>query len=321
MLGILEDLLKKAVSLKNVENEACRNGLLIILANKITNHYRFLIPNERNKREVAAFQEWMENAPVVNDGQQSNEEFALFFVLKSELEEVNPSSERLLDFLKENSIILKQNDNEVTKFKEYYKPFTTKGDSLIRSHYAFKRSEQRRPYEEAFNQYLSNLMFKENIEFNRINFDYKFHMNIDLTYPIEDYKENLISAIGNTLNDGGVLTRIKKRVKNDLKGLYFEDLCTGVTRVKYCIPFSSLREYGFSGLEEFEEYHGENKKEHVGRNPFGYKYDVSEKFSLIVTKKEEEHNIVFCRVKFKSLEPMDLFQRLYEKELSHSVNG
>ncbi|MEH7180177.1 hypothetical protein [Neobacillus vireti] len=317
MLGILEGFLEKVVKLKDVKEEACRNGLLIILAQEITHHYRFLIPNERNKLEATSFQQWLESAPVINEAREFNDEFDLYFVLKGELDKANPSSERILEYLIANSIILKEGE-EVRNFCTYYKPFTKSGSCFARNHRIFKRTELAEPYRVAFNNYLTSLMLRENIEFNRISYDYNFIMNFNLLYPIVGYQERIQLAIKSPSDARMLLSTINNWIKKDLEGLYFNDLFKNSTKVKICIPFNKLRDYGFSDLEQFEEYYGENRKVYPERNPSGYKYDISKNLSLIVTKNTADQNIIFCCVTL-ALGRKDLFNRLYKKEVQCSI--
>jgi hypothetical protein len=311
MLDVLENLLEKAVSLKNIKNEACRNGLLIVVTNEIINHYRFLIPNERNKREASIYQEWMENAPVINAAQQSNDEFALFFVLKEEIDKENPCSKGLLEFLVANSIILKKG-KEVEGFKKYYGPFTKSGRCFFRSSLGFKRPEQRTPYENEFLTYLRRLMYKENIKIHRINYEYGFSMEMDVTFPIEEYAQELKISISNPLTARKLSTEITSKAVGEFSGLYFEDLCRG-GNVKCFIPYSSLEDYGLSNLDAFEELETYLKRD-PNRSSCGHRYNITEKLSLIVNNNPNEHYKMYCRVTFQRLQPMEFINRLYSKE-------
>lgn len=186
MLDYMRESLDIAFKYKGEIDEEFEDTIMLAMCQDILNKYILLIPNEKNIRDSKIIAN-IDKSKVLSE-YQADQTFGLFNAMKN-LNDV----EQVLMFIKDNSIIVQQEDNIIEEFTEIVKVSDLLADNVISIRHLSRRNLTHTGIVsmDYINNYWEGTSLGENISINRLDFSGKKVSSIvdvkaDIQFPERD---------------------------------------------------------------------------------------------------------------------------------------
>lgn len=155
MFAKLKSLLQALVTYTDVQDSATFDGLVYLVCSEIVKHYRFYIPNPKNREHAERALSLFPKARLWNRAQPDMRGFSLFEVVRQEFNNPVPSIENIISFLQGNAIIAALPMDWMASFEkiihdEHAGTGKGNGKAFSRHCYVFKNDPQKRPVVDLF---------------------------------------------------------------------------------------------------------------------------------------------------------------------------